>query len=400
MHRTKTKVVFFGHNRKDAAIQRRIHSFLDAGIDVTGFMFRRDGEPKEPGPAWKNIDLGMVEHCQHAQRIFTLMRAIWRSVTHRSIIRKADIVYARNFDMLILAFVSLIFMYKDRPKVVYECLDVNQAMTKSGAAGATIRWFERVAMRHIDLLVVSSPGFINNYFVPMQHYHGPHALIENKIYFPGEVVARPIENTLKDSTKGPLVIAWVGILRCQVSLDLLKQLAQSEGNKVLIRFHGLISDYVISDFEEQIEPFPNIVYKGPYEWPKGLTEAYSGVHLIWAQELHWSGFNSDWLLPNRIYEGSYFGALSLCVNGTETSKAVQNRGLGYVLPDSKSQTLIDFVRDLDRKEVLQKQKALLNRPISDFVASADEVKDLVERVLPFCGGEPTSSKLHEVSLKE
>jgi len=376
-----TKLVFFGHNRKDAAIVRRVHSFMNVDVDVTGFMFRRDGEAENPGPAWRNIDLGMVEHCQHAQRVLTLLQAIWRSATHRDILKKADIIYARNLDMLALAFVGLAFVGKDRPKIVYECLDVHAAMTKSGIAGAVIRWFERVALRRIDLLVVSSPGFIRNYFSPMQNYRGAHLLIENKVYFADEVVARPEPEVLLESTEGPIVIAWVGILRCQVTLDLLKQLAKSEGDKVLIRFHGIISEFLIPDFEAQIEPFSNISYEGPYQWPQGLAEAYRGVHFVWAQELSWSGHNSDWLLPNRIYEGSYFGALSLCVDGTETGKAVAERHLGHVLADSQHQTLIDFVRNLDRKEVMEKQRALLSRPISDFVANADEARNLVQRVL-------------------
>jgi hypothetical protein len=55
--------------------------------------------------------------------------------------------------------------------------------------------------------------------------------------------------------------------------------------------------------------------------------------------------------------------------------------LGHVLADSQHQTLIDFVRNLDRKEIMEKQRALLSRPISDFVANADEARNLVQRVL-------------------
>lgn len=375
------RLVFFGHNRKDAAIVRRIHSLMEAGADVTGFMFRRDGEPLKPGPAWRNIDLGMVEHCKHAQRILTLLRAIWRTAAHRNLLREADIVYARNLDMLVLAFVGLLFTRGERPKVVYECLDVHEAMTKPGLSGKIIRWVERMALRHSDLLVVSSPGFMREYFIPVQNYQGPHVLVENKIFFTGDPVARPAPDTLSGSVDGPIVIAWVGMLRCQLTLDLLKQLARSEGDKVRIRFHGIISEFLIPDFKEQIAPFSNIFFEGSYQWPEGLAEAYQGAHFVWAQELSWSGHNSDWLLPNRIYEGSYFGALSLCIAGTETGMVVAERKLGYVLADSRAQTLIEFICDLDRKELVGRQTALLNRSKSDFVADADEARNLLQRVL-------------------
>jgi succinoglycan biosynthesis protein ExoL len=375
------RLVFFGHNRKDAAIVRRAHSFMDAGVGVTGFMFRRDGEPALPGPAWRNIDLGMVEHCKHAQRILTLLRAIWRTLSQRGLLREADIIYARNLDMLVLAFVGLIFIRQGRPRIVYECLDVNEAMTKPGSIGTILRWVERIALRRIDLLVVSSPGFMREYFIPTQNYREPYSLLENKIYLSNKTLARPAPEAFLEGVKGPIVIAWVGILRCQETLHLLKQLAESEGEKVLIRFHGVISEFLIPDFTEQIEPFSNIVYEGPYQWPEGLSEAYKGAHFVWAQELSWRGHNSDWLLPNRIYEGSFFGALSLCVDGTETGRVVAERSLGYALADAQPKTLIDFMRSLDRKEIADKQRSLLSRPDSDFIADSNEAKDLVQRVL-------------------
>lgn len=375
------QLAFFGHNRKDAAIIRRAESFLDAGVDVTGFMFRRDGEPLTPGPAWKNVDLGMVEHCKHLQRIYTMLRALWQIFSHRALLRQMDIIYARNIDLILLAFMGLLFS-RTRPKVVYECLDVHAAMTKTSITGKIIRWIERKVLARSDLLVVSSPGFIREYFTPVQNYQGPHALIENKLYFGSTPIQRPSpEDIGADQTESPLVISWIGILRCQQTLDLLKALAQAEGERVIIRFRGIISEFLIPDFNEQIAPFSNIIYDGPYKWPEGLADAYHGAHFVWSQELSWSGHNSDWLLPNRIYEGSYFGTLSLCVAGTETGRIVAERNLGYVLPDSQSKTFINFIRNIDRKELLSKQESLLNRPESDFVASTEETKRFITRIL-------------------
>jgi hypothetical protein len=38
-----------------------------------------------------------------------------------------------------------------------------------------------------------------------------------------------------------------------------------------------------------------------------------GCDAVWAQDLWQSGANSDWLLPNRIYEASYFGCPSIAL---------------------------------------------------------------------------------------
>ncbi|HIP52863.1 MAG TPA: glycosyl transferase [Chromatiales bacterium] len=376
------RLAFFGHNRKDAAIVRRALSFLDAGLDVTGFMFRRDGEPAHPGPAWKNVDLGMVEHCKHTQRILTLLRALTSIFHNRRMLRSTDIVYARNLDMLILAALGLLFASTRQPRLVYECLDVHEALTRKGIPARMLRWAERFMLRHSDLLVVSSPGFIREYFVPVQRYKGPHLLIENKLYFQDVQVERPEPESVKaKNDHEPLVIGWIGILRCQKTLDLIKATAKAEGDKVHFRFHGLISEFLIPDFLEQIAPYANIDYHGPYEWPTGLREAYKGIDLVWAQELSWRGHNSDWLLPNRIYEGSYFGALSLAIAGTETGHVVEERKLGYALPNGSHDSLIQFLRHLDKKELATRKRALLSRPRSDFVTEGDEIHTLIGQIM-------------------
>ena len=49
---------------------------------------------------------------------------------------------------------------------------------------------ERRVLARCDLLVISSPGFMKHYFKPMQKYAGNCFLVENKLYFEGDVVKR------------------------------------------------------------------------------------------------------------------------------------------------------------------------------------------------------------------
>ena len=381
------RLAFFAHNRKDAAIVRRALAFSNAGVELTGVTYRRDGEAKNPAPGWSKIDLGYVEHCQHTKRILTHLKALWRILVNRHHLRDMDIFYARNLDMLILSLLALSIVRGKKPAVVYECLDVHAALTQRNFNGAVLRWLERKALKRINLLVLSSPGFLREYFAPYQSYHEPKYLLENKLYLGNKWVPQPDPRSFVDDE--PLVLVWVGILRCQLTLDLLKQLAASEGDRILIRLHGIVSDFLIPDFESQLKSFANIAYCGSYRYPEGLALAYSGAHFVWAQELSWSGHNSDWLIPNRVYEGSYFGTLSLAVEGTETAKLVAEKDLGYVLQDADPQTLIDFVRNTDHSEIAGKRRALLNRPRSDFVAEPEEIKRLLQvAVSPGPGGKP------------
>lgn len=374
----RIRLAFFGHNRKDAAIVRRALAFNNSGVEVTGIMYRRDGDVQNPSPTWSKIDLGYVEHCQHAKRIVVHLKAAWRILINRKYLRGMDIFYARNLDMLALSFLGLPILGKKKPTVVYECLDVHATLTQQGIKSAILRWFERRALKRVNLVVISSLGFLRHYFSPYQNYHEPTYLLENKLYFERNPVPRPDLGSTSVKSDEPLVIAWVGIIRCQRTLDLLKLLAATEGDRVLIRIHGTVSKFLIPDFESQIMTYSNIVYAGPYCYPEGLEGAYRGAHFVWAQELSWSGHNSDWLVPNRVYEGSYFGVLSLAVKGTETARLVEERDLGYVLKDSEPQTLIDFFKNADHKMISNKIRTLLTRPKSQFVAETEEIKRLLQ----------------------
>ena len=382
---SKPRIAYFGHNRRDTAFTRRIHSFLDAGIDVATFTFRRDGEPKSPGPAWENTDLGHIEHANFFRRVGVYLRALQSIIRNRESIRGADVIYARNLDIFLFALLatsSVTIRRRSPHSFVYECLDVHEALTAPGAVGAVLRWAERRVLKKADLLVISSPGFINHYFCPTQRYGGPYFLVENKLYFGDKDVPRVSSSSFcsADSAKGTsdaLTIGWIGIIRCQRTLDLLKALAVAQPEDVFIRIVGSVSSFLIEDFEAQIASIDNIVFEGPYDWPEGLAEAYRDVDLVWAQELSWSGFNSDWLIPNRVYEASYFGVPSLGVGDTETSRIITERRLGYVLPEESAGLLIDFICNLDPDALEKKKRDLLNRPATDFVTTPADTAALL-----------------------
>lgn len=376
----KKRVVFIAHNRKDAAVVRRSQSYMDAGFSFLGMMFRRDGEPEKPGPEWPNVDLGYVEHLQHGKRLLVLLKAFLTVLSHRKQICEADVLTARNLDMMLLGLAAIAFSRK-KPAVIYECLDVHDAMTRQSWAGRVLRWVEKQVLKKTDLLLVSSPGFIRNYFIPVQQFQDAYVLVENKLYLREVVLPRPLSNSVSKKPSDPWVLVWVGILRCQDTLTLLKALAGACPDSVVIRLHGKISTFLIPDFLEQIAPFENIQYQGEYQWPEGLQEAYAGADFVWSQELSWRGNNSDWLLPNRIYEGTYFGALALAIAGSETGSMVEERGLGYVLEDAEPSTLIAFFKQLAFDKVLQRKQAVLKAPEHFFVTTPKEAQQVVEAAI-------------------
>ncbi|HBH44696.1 MAG TPA: hypothetical protein DDY28_09830, partial [Hyphomonas atlantica] len=60
-----TRIAFFGHDAADAAVRRRVKSFVGDGLEVTGFMMRR----RDSDPEWENVDLGKTRDGAFLQRI-------------------------------------------------------------------------------------------------------------------------------------------------------------------------------------------------------------------------------------------------------------------------------------------------------------------------------------------
>lgn len=375
----KTKVTVFGFDAAESSQIRRIRALMDAGYDVVAFTLRRRNMNPDFVPFWDNIHLATVENENLSRRAAVLVAALGKIARRLSRVRRADVLLARNFDLLLLAHAARLMALRHRVPVIYECLDVHTVFTDPSAKGRMFRWLERRLLARTQLVVVSSCGFSANYFRPVQGYRGPIYLMENKIWFTGSLPERRATSAPvgKGTAEVPFVLGWVGSLRCQPSFEILLGAAQRLGPTVRIAFHGNVHTHVLPNFEERISRHPTIAYHGPYTYPDGL-DVYRGLDFVWAQDLWQRGANSDWLLPNRIYEASYFGCLSIAVAGTQTAKVVKDRGLGYVIDAPTAEALAALVETLDADEVRQRRNALLARPAEDFVSTPSDVEGMID----------------------
>jgi succinoglycan biosynthesis protein ExoL len=371
------KVVVFGFDAAESSQIRRIRSLMGSGHDVVAFTMRRANMNPGFQPDWRNIHLFMVDNERIARRLLVLFLSCFRIVAHRRELRGADVIMARNFDMLLLAHVARLVAPGAPIPIVYECLDIHGSFTREGRAGKVFRWLERFFLSRSQLLVVSSPGFVDNYFRPVQGYTGKAHLLENKIWFGGPPPPRR-ESADNIADGKPWVLGWVGSLRCEPSFRILLETAARLGDRVKIEMHGNIHRHVLPDFERRIAEHPNIVYHGPYPYPEGLAEVYSACDFVWAQDLWQAGANSDWLLPNRIYEAAYFGCLSIAVAGTQTGRKVAGDALGYTVDAPTPEALITLIASLEPAEVESRRAGLLAKPASDFVYSAAEIDAVLD----------------------
>ena len=129
----------------------------------------------------------------------------------------------------------------------------------------------------------------------------------------------------------PLVLGWVGTLRCPRSLEILSEVARRAGPDLRVELHGVIHRHQLPGIEDQIAAHPNVSLHGKYSYPADLGRIYARLDCVWGQDLWQAGANSDWLLPNRLYEAGYFGCPLIAVAGTATARRLAQDGTGLIV---------------------------------------------------------------------
>jgi succinoglycan biosynthesis protein ExoL len=348
-------------------------------------MFRRVRPKASSPPTWDNVDLGATVDRNYLKRLPRLLAAAVKLLRYRPALKRCQIFYARNIDMLVLAFLAK-RLAGSRAALAYEVLDVQRIFVGDGIINKSMRWAERWLLARCDVLVVSSPDFMSQYFQPRQRFSGAWYLLENKIFAlsDGQFAPGP-----KKHEGPPWVIGWFGTLRCVRSLEILAHIADALGDRVSIHIRGLPSheDLTVQAIEAACGQRANMLYGGPYASPRDLPAIYAKVHFAWCVDYLDAGLNSDWLLPNRLYEGGLMGALAIARNGTATAHMVERRDLGWSFAEPLESTVADFVAHLDAAEYEDKHRALESMSRAQFVDLTD-TRDLLQSWMNFqpCAG--------------
>jgi len=375
------KVLYLVPNLADPAVGRRIDMMRTGGAEVAVAGFRRAGTPVPELDVLNYVELGETFDARFAQRIMTVVRAL------RSVIRRLhpvgvpDVIMARNLEMLPLAG-KLRAFWPSQPPIVYECLDIHRLLLREDLVGRAMRRAEQHLTRNASLLLTSSPAFLRNYF----DIHGapPAVVIENKVFFEGDERGRN-PSLAPDAPTSPIRIGWFGALRCRKSLAALAGFANAMDGKVEVILRGRPALTEFDDFHGFVEAQPHMRFMGPYRNPQDLASIYSEVHLAWAIDFFEEGLNSQWLLPNRIYEGCLHGAVPIALAGTETAAFIERQGIGITVPDITQETLLARLGNLSVPQIAELARAVAAVPQNRFAFGAAECVEFVDRLRILAG---------------
>jgi succinoglycan biosynthesis protein ExoL len=367
-------ILYFVHDLDDPAVARRVTMLLAGGADVQLIGFRRSDQPIASVNGVPAIDLGRTEPAKLLLRALSVAKAALKPGVAGDAVRRANVIIARNLEMLALA-VRVRNKFARTVPIVFECLDIHRLLLSRGPVGRVLRLIEDRLWRETDLLLTSSPAFIRNYFIP-RGFPAAQRLVENKaLTLDGGDGMRPAE---RPAAGPPWRIGWFGALRCRKSFDMLARLASELPGAVEVILRGRPAAPVFPDFEALVARTPGVSFGGPYRNPQDLRALYGGVHFAWAIDYYEEAQNSAWLLPNRIYEGGLYGATPLALADVETGRWLAARNAGVLLPDPPQDALRSFFSSLNADAYQRLASAAGEIPRADLADDAGSCRALVD----------------------
>lgn len=336
---TGLRLVYFVHDLGDPAVARRLSMLRPFLASAVVIGFHRAGEAPAQVEGWPAVALGRTADGQLGRRALSVLQAHATIGRLRAHIVGATVVMARQLEMLVLAGTA---RRRHAPAAVlaYECLDIHRLMVAPSWIGAALRRLEARLLRATDLVVVSSPAFVREH---LRRIHGedlpPVCLIENKV-LQTDVVPSAVRNPRPEGP--PWRIGWFGVLRCRRSLELLTDLARQMPEQIVIELRGRPARSAIPDFDSLVAAAPGVSFLGPYDRQLDLADIYRAVHFTWAIDFFEAGVNSQWLLPNRLYEGGLHGAVPIALASVETGGWLVRHAAGVRLDEPLGKALRQY----------------------------------------------------------
>lgn len=350
-------ITYLVHDLADPAVSRRVAMLQRGGADVGLLGFHRSATPPSLVAGLMPRDLGQTKDGRFVSRILSVAMARRRLHDWAAPFRNSECIIARNLEMLYLAAAA---RKKHAPTVplFYELLDIHRLMIGNGSIGGdsmakALRSLERHLLTQCAGVIISSPAFERDYL--RRHYRDlPRILLwENKVMpnMSGTVPVQAGQNDagfpspsmpMPPASSRPWRIGWFGAIRCRRSLLCLAEIARRHPGLIEVDIRGRLTEAMGDDFHEILASAPGLTYHGPYRYPDDLAEIYGRVHFVWAIDFYEAGFNSTWLLPNRLYEGGYCHRVPIAMNGVETGRWLVDHDLGFCLAGDVEKTAENF----------------------------------------------------------
>jgi succinoglycan biosynthesis protein ExoL len=372
-------VLYLVHDLSDPAVRRRVVMLQAGGAAVTLAGFRRTAQAVTRVENLTPIDLGPTRDGQFTQRLLAVVKAALSLGQKLEGVRKPHVIIGRNLEMLALARRARSLLSADVP-IVYECLDIHRLLLGQNGISKAMRGAERALGRKAALLMTSSPAFLRDYFQRFEQITAPVALLQNKVL---ELAEHPMDIPCEMAVSpdgGPWTIGWFGALRCRKSLELLAAFTRRMEGRFEVVLRGRPAHSEFPDFDGFVAAEPYLRFEGAYRNPEDLARIYGEVHFSWAIDFFEEGLNSNWLLPNRLYEGCRYGTVPIAMRATETGRFLADRHLGLLLDEPSVEALAERFEGMGAETYAAARKRVLAEDRGTWVCDLRDCRALVDRL--------------------
>jgi len=296
-----------------------------------------------------------------------IRRVLKRLVKHR--LRPQGYVMTSTFDLLLLA-VSLRFCGSF--SIRHQVRDLHKIQLRNGPIFSLFRFVERLLMRSVDKLIVSSQGFLDGYYSHI--YSGDSILLEN---VPPVDIWKTFKK--KNFSRNELVIGFIGIIRYKKSLFALIDAVEKlrlEGKNVRVLFAGGSMGDDLVDLQSKITISDGFTFSGPYQYSRDIKDLYGQIDLIYAvYDEH--DLNCKIAMPNKFYEAILTGYPILVAANTFVGDQVESLGIGRAIClQNKNELEVALLDAMSETSWFQSaQKVLEVQKISEYVSKQSIAMD-------------------------
>lgn len=360
----------------DAKDSKRIAMFQKLGFEVKVIAFQREYHQGKL-PNCEIINLGTIKNGKYFQRIFKMISHI---NTMRAALSQSSIVYCTGPDIALFTIVSNIGL---RIPMVLEVGDLRKIQVIRSLFGLIVNQIDKFVVRRIKLLIVTAPGFIDSYYKRWLLPETLTLLLENKLekQIVGDTNYLPDH---KFSNSDLIRIGYFGIIRCEWSWEIIKNLASTNRFQITIAGASILD----VDIKKESESINNINYLGSYRSPDDLMQLYNQVDLIWACYPSPKETNKRWreaqliCRSNRFYESCNFKKPLITFDGSGDSVDIKKYNIGLILGNKKDKEIINEINSIESNHLKIWSKNMENIPESVYVYSEhDKLKTVLENIL-------------------
>nr|WP_294995071.1 hypothetical protein [uncultured Sediminibacterium sp.] len=361
-----------GHPRDS----KRITGLLESGFSVSAMSFEREYHSGRLPDCPLEI-LDKIENGKYMARFFKIIKALPKL---RKKMRHANVVYASGQDMAAMAYLAGLGLSKP---IIMEVGDIVDLQLSNSLFSKIVRKVEKFLVNRYKLLVVISPGFLEDYYHKWLKVRTPGMVLENKLElsFSEKMKDRPLKNlNTKDIFQSrPLRIGYFGLLRDEWSWKVLEKLALEHPKEYEVFFAGMPINP--KDIVQRIAQVDNMKYLGEYKSPDDLPDLYGEVDMVWAcyPRIGENDWNLKWGRPNRFYESCFFGKPTFARKGAHFATDVERLQIGKAIDTHELSDVVAQVRTIKVDDLTLWQKNLETLSPA-FYLYLNETEQLAERI--------------------